>query len=368
MTILTVNTGSSSVRLGLFEKTAKGLTRIDEGHVKPDEDVPENLLKRFLRERIRGIKAAAHRIVHGGSTLTESCIISEKVEKEIDRLSILAPLHNPAALKWVRACRTVIGERIPQIAVFDTAFFAEMPVVSKIYALPQDLCKKHGIRRYGFHGIAHRAMLQRLKELQPDSGNKGKVISIQLGSGCSMTAIKDGRPVDTSMGFSPLEGLMMSTRAGDIDPGILIYLQKEAGLSADEIDRVLNRSSGLKGVSGISGDMRVVLKSDEPVARLAVNLYCYHAKKYTGAYMAALGGAEAILFGGGVGENSPFIRRKILVNMEWCGILLDRDANEETVGKEGYISSDKSTVDVVVISVDEASELAKEAVNIMGHR
>jgi acetate kinase len=366
MTILTVNTGSSSVRLGLFEKSAIGLTRVEERHVKSDGDVPENLLKSFLRARLRRINGAAHRIVHGGSTLTKPCLINEKVEKEIDRLSMLAPLHNPAALKWVRACRAVLGAAVPQIAVFDTSFYAAMPDVSRMYALPKDLCNEHGIKRYGFHGIAHRAMVQRLKKLRPDIGSEGKVISIQLGSGCSMTAIREGRPVDTSMGFSPNEGLVMSTRSGDIDSGVLVYLQNKAGLSMNEVDKILNKSSGLLGVSDVSSDMKTLLASDEPDARLAVAIYCYRVKKYLGAYMAALGGVDSILFGGGVGENAPQIRRKILENMEWCGISLDEHANEEIKGKEGYISSDKSKVDVMVVPVNEAVVLAKEAVNIAG--
>jgi acetate kinase len=366
ITCLTVNTGSSSVRLGLFEKTSKGLTSVDERYVKADEDVPENLVKQFLHERLEIIHVAAHRIVHGGSTLTKSCIISEEAESEIDRLSLLAPLHNPIALKWVRACRSVIGDSLPQIAVFDTAFYTAMPDVSKIYALPKDLCKEHDINRYGFHGIAHRAMLKRLKKLRPDIGNEGKVISIQLGSGCSITAIKEGRPVDTSMGFSPNEGLVMSTRSGDIDSGVLVYLQNKAGFSINEIDKIINKLSGLLGVSDVSSDMKILLASDEPEARLAVEIYCYRAKKYLGAYMAALGGVDCILFGGGVGENAPLIRKKILDNMEWFGISLDRHANDETTGKEGYVSSDKSKIDVMVIPVDEAVVLAEEAVDIMG--
>jgi len=366
MNILTINTGSSSVRLGLFKNTAKELTRIGELNLKSAEDLPENLLKKFLDKRTSRIKAAAHRIVHGGSTLTNSCLISEKVEKEIDCLSILAPLHNPVALKWVRACRAVIGVSIPQIAVFDTALYSEMPDISRIYALPKGLCNEHGIRRYGFHGIAHRAMLQRFKKLRPDIGNKGKIISIQLGAGCSVTAIKDGRPVDTSMGFSPNEGLVMSTRSGDIDSGVITYLQNRAGLSVSDIDSLLNTSSGLLGVSGLSGDMKTLLASDDDEARLAVELYCYRVKKYIGAYSAALGGIDAILFGGGVGENSPQIRRNILENMEWCGILIDRQANDEMTGLEGSISADKSTVDLMVVPVDEAEVLANEAVNVIG--
>jgi acetate kinase len=365
MNILTVNTGSSSVRLGMFEKTPKGLIRIDERHVKPDEGIPADQLKRFLHERPGRMNAASHRIVHGGPALATSCIISEKVEKEIDRLSGLAPLHNPVALKWVRACRAVVGGDIPQVAVFDTAFYAAMPDVSRMYALPKDLCSTHGVIRYGFHGIAHRAMFQRLKKLRPDISKEGKVISIQLGSGCSITAIKDGLPADTSMGFSPNEGLVMSTRSGDIDSGVLVYLENKAGLSINEIDKILNKSSGLLGVSAMSGDMKILLASDDQGARLAVELYCYRVKKYIGAYAAALGGVDAILFGGGVGENAPPVRRKILENMEWCGVSLDRKANDVVVGKEGYISSDKSMVDVLVIPVDEAAVLAKEAVNVL---
>jgi len=367
MKILTVNTGSSSIRLGLFQTAAEGLTRIDEKHYKTEEVVPEEQFEKFLGERRHDVDAAVHRIVHGGQDLTGPCIISEKIEQEIERLSPLAPLHNPAALKWVRACRAVIGGSIPQIAVFDTAFYAAMPDVSRIYALPKDLCRDHGIKRYGFHGIAHKAMLERLKELRPDIGNKGRVISIQLGSGCSITAIKDGRPIDTSMGFSPNEGLVMSTRSGDIDPGVIVYLENRAGFSIHEIDKILNRSSGLKGVSGSSSDMKVLLASDEPDARLAIELYCYRVKKYIGAYAAALGGINAILFGGGVGEHAPLIRQKILEDMQWCGVSLDTDANDAITGKEGRISSDTSMVDVMVIPVDEAAVLAKEALHVLDH-
>ena len=363
--ILTINTGSSSVRLGLYETDANGPRRLAAIHFKPSEKAPEEHLKHFLDVQGGGIDAAVHRVVHGGPSLTESCLITEKVEKEVDRLSPLAPLHNPIALEWIRAFRAVMGDGIPQVAVFDTAFYASIPDVSKIYALPKDLCKEHGIRRYGFHGIAHRAMLQRYKELSPDAGN-GRVISIQLGSGCSITAIKDGQPVDTSMGFSPNEGLVMSTRSGDIDSGVIAYFQNKAGLSIDEIDKMLNKSSGLIGVSGLSGDMKILLDSDEPDARLAIELYCYRVKKYIGAYAAALGGVNAVLFGGGVGENAPQIRSKILEGMEWCGISLDRQANDETIGTEGYIRLDKNMVDVMVIPVDEAAVMAKEAVDVIG--
>jgi acetate kinase len=365
MMILTVNTGSSSVRLGLFENNKRGLAKLDERHVGVDKDEPEKLLKQFLGKRLSSVQAAAHRVVHGGATFTRSCLINEQVSAEIDRLSPLAPLHNPLALTWVRICSAFFSPKIPQIAVFDTSFYAEMPHIAKIYALPKDLCNDHGIVRYGFHGIAHKFMLRRLEIFRPDCGAKGKIISIQLGSGCSMTAIKDSRPVDTSMGFSPLEGLMMSTRSGDIDPAVQIYLQKEAGVTVDEIDRLLNRSSGLIGVSGLSSDMKTLLASDDQGARVAVDLYCYRVKKYVGAYMAALGGADCILFGGGAGEHSPQIRSRILKDMEWCGIEINEKANNATIGKEGEISSKESAVDVYVVTVDEAYLLAEEAVSIL---
>jgi acetate kinase len=240
-----------------------------------------------------------------------------------------------------------------------------MPDVSKVYALPGDLCEKHGIRRYGFHGIAHKAMIRRLKELRPDSTKGGRVISIQLGSGCSITALKNGSPIDTSMGFSPLEGLVMSSRPGDIDPGIVVYLQKAAGFSIEETERLLNVSSGLLGISGISGDMRSLLESSEPSARLAIDIYCYRARKYIGAYAAALGGVDAILIGGGVGENAPVIRGKILENMEWCGMNLDESANADTIGKQGRISAHTSSAEIWVIQVDEAAVLAEETLDAM---
>jgi acetate kinase len=365
MNILTVNTGSSSVRLGLFQKTEKGLKRTDERHIKSVEDAPEDLLRNFLHTRLGDITAVSHRVVHGGSKLTKSCLISKEVEQEIGRLSILAPLHNPVALKWILACRAVMAEGIPQVAVFDTAFYASMPEVSSMYALPRDLCEEHGIRRYGFHGIAHTAMLKRFKKLRPDIFNRGKVISVQLGSGCSVTAVKAGRPIDTSMGFSPNEGLVMSTRSGDVDSGLLVYLQTEAGFSVREVDKILNTSSGLLGVSGISGDMKTLLDSDDPHARTAIEIYCYRVKKYLGAYTAALGGVDSILFGGGVGESSSFMRDKILENSRWYGVELDKKVNADTAGTEAKISSPESRVDIWVIPVDEAPVIAEEAVALL---
>lgn len=366
MCILTVNTGSSSIRLAIFSNLLTELVQTAKYTFKPDEESPEELIINFLDEyKINGVNAVAHRVVHGGKYLIESCLIDEYIIKEIERLSPLAPLHNTIALKWIRACLTMFGTDVMQVAVFDTAFYASLPEIAKTYPLPKELCQRYGIYRYGFHGLAHKAMLHRWQEIRPDLENGGRVISLQLGSGCSVTAIKNGSPIDTSMGFSPLEGLMMSTRCGDLDPGVLIYLQKVARLSVDEIDTLLNKSSGLFGVSGGSSDMKILLSSDEHDARLAVELYCYRARKYIGAYITSLSGVDGILFGGGVGENAPEIRKKVLENMDWCGIKVDPSVNIDVIGIEGRISSQSTKVDIWVIPVNEADVLAHEAVSVL---
>lgn len=365
--ILTVNTGSSSIRLAAFLMTGSGLEKLADKHLKLDESAPESLLRSFIEDcDFKDAKRIAHRVVHGGTTLIQPCLINAEVENEIDRLSVMAPLHNPTALKWIRICRELFGSSVPQVAVFDTAFYSQMPEVAKTYALPRDICREHGIRRYGFHGLAHSAMLRRWQEIRPDIKGGGKVISLQLGAGCSITAVKEGKAVDTSMGFSPLEGLVMATRSGDIDPEILLFLQKSGDLTADEIHKMLNESSGLLGLSGISGDMRVLLESGSREARLAIDLYCYRARKYIGSYLSVLNGADAILFGGGVGENAPLIRELVLKDMKWCGIELDCRINNATIGIEGRISSSSSRIEAWVIPVDEATVLAKEAFTIIG--
>ena len=361
MIILTVNTGSSSVRLGAFAGSKNGSRKLAYRKYKSDES-PSSILEEFVREnKLQNISVIAHRVVHGGTKFLNSCVIDADVETEIDRLSSLAPLHNPHALKWIRACRAEYGDHIPQVAVFDTAFYSSLPEAAAAYALPKDLCKEYGIRRYGFHGIAHSAMWKRWRELHPEMKEGGKVISLQLGAGCSMTAVHYGKVVDTSMGFSPLEGLVMATRSGDIDPSIPYYLMRSGGFLIEEIENMLNHSSGLLGISGISTDMRTLLESDHADARFAVELFCYRIKKYLGAYIAVLQGADAILFGGGVGENAPRVRANVLEDLKWLGIVIDTNANSVTIGTEGRISSLESRTEVRVIPVDEASILAGEA-------
>jgi len=362
MLILTINAGSSSLRLSLFAQTDNGLERLAEHRYDGIDASNQSLLVDFIAS-VDGaeIVLVVHRVVHGGARLTEPCLLNAVVENEIEQLIPLAPLHNSIALAWIRHVRQLLGERVSQVAVFDTAFYRNLPEVAATYALPRELCQQHDIRRYGFHGIAHQAMWQRWREIRPEIKGGGRVISVQLGSGCSITAIDSGIPVDTSMGFSPLEGLVMATRSGDLDPTVMAYLQREAGLSVDEIEQILNKQSGLLGISGDSGDMRVLLNSNTPEAELAVDIYCYRVRKYIGAYLAVLGGVDAILFGGGVGENSAQVREKILRGMEWLGVELDPLLNDASKGKEVCVSTENSQSEVWVVPVDEAQMMALNA-------
>lgn len=365
MTLLTVNAGSSSLRLTLFAYD-EALKPLAAQRYDGNADAGPEQMSGFLRHHlVKEVKCVVHRVVHGGEALTVPCKIDAAVETEIERLAPLAPLHNPAALLWIRACRELFGDEVPQIAVFDTAFFANLPAVARTYAIPHVFAARHGVRRYGFHGLAHEAMWRRWRALRADVTNGGRAISLQLGAGCSITAMRDGEAVDTSMGFSPLEGLMMATRSGDVDPGLLLYLQRHAGVTPRELEKLLNEESGLLGVSGMSDDMRVLLASSDPRARLAVDLYCYRARKYLGAFLAVLGGADAILFGGGVGEHAPVVRAKILERLEWMGIVLDTSRNAATVGNEARISDPSGKADIWVVPVNEAAILAEAALAVL---
>lgn len=361
MAVLTVNTGSSSIRLAAYDAAPPAPPIAASRHAGEASDA-EALLAAFLgAHAVNRIHAVAHRVVHGGSRLTVPCLIDREVEAEIRALEPLAPLHNPPALRFVAASRAVLGSGVAQVAVFDTGFYSRLPEVATAYALPLDLARKHGIRRYGFHGIAHEAMWRRWRELQPGVSGGGRVISLQLGAGCSVTAVDRGRAVDTSMGFSPLEGLVMATRCGDLDPGLALHLQRVEGWTPDQLEHVLNRESGLLGLSGSSADMAALLASRDDRARLAVETYCYRARKYIGAYFAALGGVDAILFGGGIGEHAPAVRARILSGLDALGIAIDSTINESAHGKEARISVPGSAVEIHVIVVDEAAMLAQAA-------
>lgn len=360
MMFLTVNAGSSSVRLDLLEVAGDHMERRKSVHHDHPSIAADIQLQTFLaQEPMTGVQAVAHRIVHGGARWVRPCLVTEEVEADILRLAAIAPLHNPAAVQWIRACRGVLGPAVAQVAVFDTAFYATLPPVAYRYALPRELCEQLGIRRYGFHGLAHQSMWRRWRALHPDA-DAARVISLQLGSGCSITAVRDGCAVDTSMGFSPLEGLVMATRSGDVDPGVLLYLQRALPMTPERMETLLNDESGLLGIAGTSSDMRALLSSTDEHARLAVDLYCYRARKYIGAYLAVLGGVDAILFGGGVGENAPTIRQRILEGLQWADVALDEAANNSAIGVAARISGIDS-VPVHVVPVDEAVLLATDA-------
>jgi acetate kinase len=365
--VVTINAGSSSVRLGAFRAAAggSGLEKV-AGRRENTTERRREFLEEFLADgRIGRPSAVAHRVVHGGPNLRRSCRVGPSEEAEIRRLTELAPLHQPPALEWIEAARETLGDGVPQIAAFDTSFFAGLPGAASRYALPAEWSRREEVRRYGFHGLAHRAMWERWIELHPGTAHGGRVITLQLGSGCSAAAIEDGRPLDTSMGFSPLEGLAMATRSGDVDPELVLHLQKALGLSPDQMREALNRRSGLLGMSGTSADVRDLLADARREAGEAVDLYVHRIRKTIGAYLAVLGGCNGIVFGGGVGEHVPEIRKRAIEGMEWCGVSIDENVNRRTMGSEGRISKPAKGVEVWVVPVDEAAILAREAFAVL---
>ena len=356
MDALVVNTGSSSVRLSSWRIDGAAKTRLGQLRLERTEPLPADALERL------GIEAPAliaHRVVHGGEKLVSPVVIDDAVEAEIERLEPLAPLHNPAALRGIRTTRARFGRSVTQVAVFDTAFFSNLPLTARTYALPIELSQRLGLRRFGFHGLAHQAMWRAWRAERPELPDGGRLITLQLGGGCSAAAIDRGAPIDTSMGFSPLEGLVMATRGGDVDPGLLVHLQKTLSMSATDLEDLLSHRSGLTGLAGHDGDLRGILGEGGEAARLAVGIYCHRARKYVGAYLALLGGADGIIFGGGVGEHQPDIRAAILAGMQWAGIDLDQAANQRVKGERGRIS--RGAVAVHVVVVDEAAVILDEA-------
>jgi acetate kinase len=319
------------------------------------------------------IEAVGHRVVHGGEKLTRSVIIDESVLAGIEECIELAPLHNPANLKGIRAARERFGAKTPQAAVFDTSFHATMPETSYLYALPYWTYVRHKIRRYGFHGTSHRYVAYRYRKLTNKPREDVKLITLHLGNGCSACAIEGGRSVDTSMGLTPLEGLVMGTRSGDLDPSILEYLAHREGMSFAEIDAMLNKQSGLVGVSGLTNDMRDLLEEErlhgDRRARLAIDLFCMRVRKYIGAYLARMNGADAVVFAGGIGENAALVRQRICANMDFCGLALDPEKNERCVdGAEGDIAAAGSRVRVWVIPTNEELLIARDTVRCVENK
>ena len=315
------------------------------------------------------VNAVGHRVVHGGELFKESTLIDDRVLKGIEDCIDLAPLHNPNNVKGVLAARDVFGKDLPQVAVFDTSFHHSIPERAYLYAVPYHLYRRHRIRRYGFHGTSHRYVAFRYRALRKLTREQTNIISLHLGNGCSAAAIKGGQPVDTSMGMTPLEGLVMGTRSGDLDPAIVGVIARKEGLSASEVDTLLNTQSGLLGISGLTNDMRELqaeLKEhDDRRVRLAVEIFCYRARKYVGAYLAAMGGADAVVFTGGIGENSPDVRARICSEMEWAGLHVDAQKNQETVGREGLITTQDSRLLAYAIPTDEELLIARDTVRVI---
>ncbi len=315
----------------------------------------------------RPFDAVGHRVVHGGGCFTAPELIGEEVLAAIEAFSDLAPLHNPASLSGIRAARRLLGPGVPMVAVFDTAFHHTLPDYASLYAIPYELSLRHKVRRYGFHGLAHQSVVLRYAEITRRPLDRVKLVTLHLGNGCSASAVCGGKSVDTSMGFTPLEGLVMGSRSGDLDPSLVNYLARKEGVSAAEVELWLSRRSGLLGVSGRSRDMRELLHyaPEDPRCRLAVELFCYRARKYLGAYLAVLGGAEAVVFSGGIGEHAPEVRAKICEGMEWCGLELDPRLNAFLVGKEGSISPPQARISAYVIPADEEILIARATARVL---
>jgi acetate kinase len=313
------------------------------------------------------IHAVGHRVVHGGEKFSRSVTIDDAVVDQIEDCIELAPLHNPANVKGIYAAREILGSGVPQVAVFDTSFHSTMPDVSYLYALPYQLYVRHKVRRYGFHGTSHRYIAYRYRMLSGRSREETNIISLHLGNGCSACAIQAGQSINTSMGLTPLEGLVMGTRAGDIDPSILEFLHHKEGLSLGELDTLLNKQSGLLGISGLTNDMRDLLEEErahqDRRARLAVEIFCLRVKQYIGAYLAQMNGADAVVFTGGIGENSAEIRRRICAGLEFLGVAIDEARNEATVGgKEGEVGAEGGRLRVFVIPTNEELLIARDTV------
>ena len=316
---------------------------------------------------VADIHAVGHRVVHGGEHFTHSVVINDDVLRAIEDCIELAPLHNPMNVKGIHAARTVLGTGLPQVAVFDTAFHSTLPEHAYLYAIPYQLYRRYRIRRYGFHGTSHRYVAYRYRQLRNISRDETNIITLHLGNGCSIAAIRYGDSIDTSMGFTPLEGLVMGTRSGDIDPAIIDFISVKEGLSAQEVETLLNKQSGLLGISGLTNDMRELLaeehENNDRRSHLAVEIFCYRARKYIGAFLAAAGGAEAIVFTGGIGENSAEIRSRICKGLEWMGLELDQQQNDSAGAKAGgRISTESSRLAAFVIATDEELLIARDTV------
>ena len=401
--ILTVNCGSSSLKWSVYEMPEQKLIctgifeSLDSNNVGfytyklPDEDgkmqkifedvgmhpetshrdavikMTELLLdeKTGVIEDLSEISAVGHRVVQGGDIFTKSTLIDDSVIKTIGELIPLAPLHNPAHITGIEICREVFGDALPQVAVFDNAFHSTMPATSYMYALPYELYEEHKIRKYGFHGTSHKYVANRVADIMNKPLEELKLITCHLGNGCSITAIKDGKVLDTSMGFTPLDGFMMGTRCGAVDPSIVTYLMSK--YNKDELNNIMNKQSGVLGISGVASDDRIVAEAaneGDERAKLARDMQWYQIRKFIGSYIAAMNGVNAIVFMGGIGENCPELREDVINNLSYLGITLDEDANKQR-GKEFEISTKDSKVKAFVIPTNEELMIACDTFDLI---
>lgn len=398
MLTLVINCGSSSVKYQLIEtdsrtklasglverigavtalvrhevpgkKTARKTVTIDN-HTVALKEIMDHLISsdNALVKNISEIKAVGHRVVHGGETFKDSVHIDDSVIEAIEQAFDLAPLHNPPNLKGIEAAMNYLPEAV-HVAVFDTAFHHSIPAEAYLYAIPNRLYRRYKIRKYGFHGTSHYFVSRRYYQLENVPAQGSRVISCHLGNGCSLAAIRDGKSVDTSMGFTPLSGLVMGTRSGDIDPSIMFYLVEKEELPLNHLHAMLNRNSGLLGLSGYAADMRDLIaeaSNGDRRCEQAIDVYCYRIKQYIGSYMAVMNGCDALIFTAGIGENSPFIRSKVCSDLNYMGIEIDEERNRAAVGdqREMLISSPSSKVKVYVIPTDEEMVIALDAAKI----
>ncbi|MBL6750240.1 MAG: acetate/propionate family kinase [Nevskia sp.] len=388
MSLLVFNAGSTSLKFAVFDTAGAVPAAVARGGIAPlnkdavlrlqlgagqtRQALPVDGMQAAVRECLALLQdtplrqspatAVAHRIVCGEPGMGDIARVDEDLLKSIQKLAVLAPLHQKAEIDVVRAVGATLGGEVPAYAAFDTGFFRDLPAVASTYALPAELRERFGIRRSGFHGFAHRSMLDGYCAAAGVAAGDTRVISFQLGGGCSAAAVLAGRPLDTSMGYTPLEGLVMDTRSGDLDAGIVFECLRH-GIPAHELYETLERRSGLLGLSGIAADLRTLQAEagrGNAAARLAVDVYCHRARKYLGAYLAVLGGADAVLFGGGVGEHQPEIRARICAGLQWCGLELDAGANAQAASLTRRISTAQSRIAVYVVPVDEEAVIARE--------
>ncbi|WP_168916412.1 acetate/propionate family kinase [Microcella flavibacter] len=372
--VFVVNSGSSSIKYQLVDVATEEaiLSGLVERIGEPGGDAADHVdgMRRVLAElgdAATGLVAVGHRVVHGGEAFTAPTVVTDAVIEQIEQVSMLAPLHNPANLAGIRAAMAVLPD-VPHVAVFDTAFHQTMAPAAYTYAIDREVAREHGVRRYGFHGTSHAFVAGRAAEHLGVPLEQLKLIVLHLGNGASITAIDGGRSIDTSMGLTPLQGLVMGTRSGDLDPAVLLHLHRQAGMSVDELDALLNKRSGLLGLSG-SADMRDVTKAADEGDRdaaLALDVWAHRIRHYVGAYLAQLGGLDAVVFTAGVGENSPQLRALALAGLEFLGLEVDPEVNAARSRAARTISPEGAGVAVLVVPTNEELSIARQAAALAG--